>query len=47
MLKLILVLLMLSEATAKLVLCHNKFGKKLSHDYCTKFGTAQHTMMDV
>ena len=31
----------------KLGSCSIKFEKKMNTDYCTKFGTAQHTTMDI
>lgn len=43
----ILLLSTQSLVEGKLVECKSRFTKKMSHDYCTKFGTAPQSMMDV
>ena len=32
---------------AKVATCKNRFVRKMTHEYCSKFGTAQHATMQV
>lgn len=43
----ILLLSTQSLVEGKLVECKSRFTKKMNHDYCTKFGTAPQSLMDV
>ena len=47
--KVLLALLVLLESTVegKVGSCRTKFNRKMSSDYCSKFGTAQHTTMEL
>ena len=44
-----LILLFATQAVveAKVATCKNRFVRKMTHEYCSKFGTAQHATMQV